>query len=140
MDKQELIELINKLLADNDYFVVDANIGADQNITVYIDKYSGNISLDDCENLHRKLYPHLEQIYDNFELTVSSPGLTSDLLVWQQYYKHKGQDIRIILKDGRTIEGTIVDADQNQVKVQTKKQLLTIDYSQINKAKLIIKF
>ncbi len=140
IDKNEIRQIVEQNLDSNDYFIVDITVGADEKITVYIDKFNGNITLDDCQKLHNKIYPELEELYDNFDLTVSSPGLTSGLKVWQQYYKNIGQEIEILQTDGKTIRGKIIEADQNQVKIQTKNQTITLPYDQIKKAKLILKF
>jgi len=140
IDKQTVENLVRQLIDDNDYFVVDITVGSDDKITVYLDKFGKGISLDECEQFHRKLYPELEKMYDNFDLTVSSPGLTVEFKVWQQYYKNKGREIEVLTNDGNTYRGTIVDADDNQVVLQTKKQLVTLPYDQIKKAKLVLKF
>ncbi len=140
IDKNEIRQIVEQNLDSNDYFIVDITVGADEKITVYIDKFNGNITLDDCEKLHSKIYPKLEELYDNFDLTVSSPGLTSGLKVWQQYYKNIGQEIEILQTDGKTIRGKILEADENQVKIQTKNQIITLPYDHIKKAKLILKF
>ncbi len=140
IDKQQIEELVRQLIDDNDYFVVDVTVGSDDKITVYLDKFGSGISLDECEAFHRKLYPELEKLYDNFDLTVSSPGLTTEFKVWQQYYKNKGQEIEVLTVDGQQMRGTIIDADQDKVVLQVKKQQVTLPYDQIKKAKLVLKF
>ncbi len=139
LEENTIREIVKNAIDDNDIFIVDINVGSNNKITVYLDKYGG-LSLDDCERIHRKIYPEIEQLEDKFELTVSSPGLTSEFKVWQQYHKNIGQEIEIILKDGRTIRGKITEADQDKISLQTKKEQLTIPYTDIKKAKLILKF
>ncbi len=139
LEENTIREIVKKAIDDNDIFIVDINVGSNNKITVYLDKYRG-LSLDDCERIHRKIYPEIEQLEDKFDLTVSSPGLTSEFKVWQQYHKNIGQEIEIILTDGRTVRGKITEADEEKVSLQTKKEQLTIPYTDIKKAKLILKF
>ncbi len=139
-DKETIENIVSQALQDNDYFIVDITVGSDDKITVYIDKFSGNISLDDCQELHKKIYPQIEEHYDNFELNVSSPGLTTPLKVWQQYYKHKGGEIEVLTNDGKNILAKIVDADEQQVVLNAKGKQITLPYSEIKKAKLVLKF
>ena len=139
-DKDTIKNIVTQALQDNNYFIVDITVGSDEKITVYIDKFSGNITLDDCQELHRKIYPEIEKLYDNFELNVSSPGLTTPLKVWQQYYKHRGEEIDVLTNDGKNINAKIVDADEQQVVLNAKGKQITLPYSDIKKAKLVIKF
>ena len=138
-DKDKIRQIVDNALDDNDLFVVDITVGKRNNITVYLDSYRG-LSLDDCERIHRKIYPEIEEIDDDFELTVSSPGLTSEFKVWQQYHKNKGKEIEIITTDGLTYRGTIEEADEEKFTLKTKKQTLSFSYNDVKRAKLVLKF
>ncbi len=140
IDKEKIKQIVQNSLKDNDFFVVDLTVGADEKITVYIDKFSGSISLDDCEHLHKKIYPYIEELYGNFDLTVSSPGLTTEFKVWQQYYKNRGQEIDVLLHNGERFKAKIIDANEQQVVLDTGKKQITLQYPEIKKAKLVLKF
>jgi ribosome maturation factor RimP len=71
IDKQTVENIVRQLIDDNDIFVVDVTVGSNDKITVYLDKFGSGFSLSDCEQFHNKLYPELEKIYENFDLTVS---------------------------------------------------------------------
>ncbi len=134
-DIEKFLEEIN----DVDFFVVDVSISPSMKVKVFVDNYKG-ISIGECEQIHRQLYSFIDGKIENFELEVSSPGLTKPLKVWQQYDKLKGKEISIITKDDENYEGKIEKADNAQVQIKTAKETITFDYTQIKKAKIILKF
>ena len=134
-DIEKFLEEIN----DVDFFVVDVSISPSMKVKVFVDNYKG-ITIGECEQIHRQLYPFIDGKIENFELEVSSPGLTKPLKVWQQYDKLKGKEISIITKDDENYEGKIEKADNAQVQIKAAKETITFDYTQIKKAKIILKF
>ncbi len=134
-DIEKFLEKIN----DVDFFIVNVSISPSMKIKVFVDNYKG-ISIGECEQIHRQLYPFINKKVDNFELEVSSPGLTKPLKVWQQYDKLKGKEISIKISDEETYIGKIEKADKAQLQIKTAKETLTFDYTQIKKAKIILKF
>ena len=138
-DKDQIWQIVAGQLDDNEIFIVDVSVGKNNNITVFLDSYRG-LTLDDCERIHRKIYPLIEEIDDDFQLTVSSPGLTTEFKVWQQYHKNIGQEVEVVTNDGRMYRGTIEDADDKQFTLKTKKQVITIPYTDVKRTKLVLKF
>jgi ribosome maturation factor RimP len=128
-------------ILNNDFFIVDVKVNErNDKINVYLDRFSGGLTLADCERIHRELYPEIELIKDNFELVVSSPGLTKPLKVWQQYYKNIGKKIKITTNAGEFFEAEIISADKEKVILRKINDFTPVEfqYNQIKKAVLKI--
>ncbi len=137
--KQYIIDYLKDTLSE-DIFLVEVKIGSNQKIRVDLDKMDG-IKLEECLQIHKQLYAEIEKNTENFELEVSSPGLSGNLRVWQQYSKIVGNEINLTTQDGLNFTGKLNYADQNQIKIQkSKEEELTLSYNEIKKAKQVIKF
>ena len=113
------------LLADQpQYFLVDLKIKPTNNIKLFLDGDQG-ITIEKCISINRALYKHLEESglfpNDDFSLEVSSPGLDEPLKLHRQYLKNKGRLVEILLKDGRKIEGKLLEANETDLVVEETK-------------------
>ena len=100
------------LLADQpQYFLVDLKIKPTNNIKLFLDGDQG-ITIEKCISINRALYKHLE---------VSSPGLDEPLKLHRQYLKNKGRLVEILLKDGRKIEGKLLEVNETDLVVEETK-------------------
>jgi len=113
------------LLADQpQYFLVDLKIKPTNNIKLFLDGDQG-ITIEKCISINRALYKHLEESgmfpNDDFSLEVSSPGLDEPLKLHRQYLKNKGRLVEILLKDGRKIEGKLLEVNEEDLVVEETK-------------------
>lgn len=150
--KQLIQERIDEL--DNGLFVVDLRISSSNQINVELDKHDGNVSVDDCIRVSRNVEHNLDREDEDFELNVSSAGLDKGLRVFAQYKKNIGRDVKVKRKEGGKIEGTMIDATEEQIVVQTtrkeriegkkKKETIVEDHvipmSNIQETKIVISF
>ena len=109
MDKESLKSFINKELEGSDYFLVELKVSADNEITVEIDS-DGNVDIDDCISLSRKIEEAFSRDEEDYELEVGSAGLTSPFKVLRQYEKHIGDEIEVIEKGGKKRAGVLKEA------------------------------
>ncbi len=136
----ELVKNILDKIIDEKIFIVDLKINPNTKITLYLDSFQG-ITLDECTAIHRRLAEELRETSDDFLLEVSSPGLTSNLIVWQQYAKLKDKQISINTTENQSITGTVTNANETEVSITlNNNETLTFQYNQIKKAKPIINF
>ncbi len=156
ISKKLVKQLINERIEELDrgLFVVDLKISSDNKIKVELDKYEGYVSVDDCIRVSRNVEHNLDREEDDFELSVSSAGLDKGLRVFAQYKKNIGRDVIVKRKEGKKLEGTMVDATPEQITVQTsskeavegkkKKELVVVDHvilmSNILETKIVISF
>jgi len=149
---QELTQRINRLLEGNSaHFLVEVRIKPTNNIKVFIDADEG-MPLSTLIDYNRKLYKELEEsgLYPdgNFSLEVSSPGLDEPLKLQRQYKKNVGRYVDVVLADGQTKDGKLLEANEDGIVIEIekgkgkKKEVLqeTILFENIKTTKIQIKF
>lgn len=156
ISKKKVTQLVNERIEelDNGLFIVDLRISSSNQINVELDKYEGNVSVDDCIRVSRNVEHNLDRDEQDFELHVSSSGLDKGLRVFAQYKKNIGRDVKVKRKEGGKIEGTLIDATEEQIVIQNsrkeriegkkKKQTIVEDHiipmSNVLETKIVISF
>ena len=128
-------------------FLVSAKVSTQNVINVFVDKVEG-ISISECLQVSRFIEQDLDRDVEDFQLSVSSPGLTNTFLVKEQYQKNKGKDIAVKLKNGKKVKGKLLTFDdditlETSKKVKGKKikktEEIIISSKEIKEIKLVIK-
>lgn len=156
ISKKKVEALINERIEelDNGLFIVELNISSANVISVELDKYEGNVSVDDCIRVSRNVEHNLDREEQDFELNVSSAGLDKGLRVFPQYKKNVGRDVKVKLSEGGSLEGTMIAATPEDITIQTtrkeriegkkKKETIVEDHvlsmDQIKETKIVISF
>lgn len=124
ISKKKVKQLVNERIEelDNGLFIVDLRISSSNRIDVELDKYEGNVSVDDCIRVSRNVEHNLDREEQDFELHVSSSGLDKGLRVFAQYKKNIGRDVKVKRKEGGKIEGTLIEATEEQIIVQNSRK------------------
>ncbi|NLB92429.1 MAG: ribosome assembly cofactor RimP [Bacteroidales bacterium] len=151
LDKIKIEEIVKEKL-DNQTFLVDIRINKSNVIQVYVDSYEG-LSINRCAEISRHLESRLDRDKEDFELQVSSPGLTESFKVREQFLKNIGREVEIITTNAVKLTGTLkkIETDFILLEVSTKekvegekKKLVTrehqIDFKDIKSAKVVISF
>jgi len=140
LNTEKIKTFVESLLKESQFIVEIKYNSKQEKYYIFIDSLEG-IKIADCENIHKALNKYFIENHDDSAIEVSSPGLTSNLIVWQQYKKNIGQTIKIETTDNITIEGQISNADEKQIEIKTTPtQTQTIQYNTIKKAKVNYKF
>ncbi len=145
-------QMVKGLLEDQpQYFLVEIKIKPTNNVKIYLDGDQG-ITIEKCISINRALYKQLEGSGlfpgDDFSLEVSSPGLDEPLKLHRQYVKNTGRPVEVLLKDGRKVEGKLLEVSDSAVKVEEtrgknkKKEVLLHDltFDNIKSTKLQVVF
>lgn len=146
---EERIEELN-----NGLFVVELTISSNNVIQVEIDKNPGYVAIEDCMAVSRNVEHNLDRETEDFELQVSSAGLDKPFRVLKQYLKNIGKEVKVVLKEGGKIQGTLKAADEKQITLETsrmekpegkkKKELVVEEHifptDQIKETKIVISF
>lgn len=141
--------LVKEKIAETDYYLLSVDIKAGNNIVVV-----GPVSISDCVDISRQIEHNLDREEEDFSLSVSSPGLDKPLRDYRQYIKNIGRHLEIRLADGAELEGELIAADEEEIKVKEekkervegkkKKELIelehTFKYPEIKQAKIKIIF
>lgn len=109
--------LVEELISpEADLFLVHVRIKPTNNVRVYVDGDQG-VGIGRLATLNRALYKKLEEsgIFpaDDFSLEVSSPGVEEPLKLHRQYVKNKGRLAEVLLLDGRTLSGNLVEVGED---------------------------
>jgi ribosome maturation factor RimP len=111
IEKKLLTALTEDFLTDSPNYLIDVMVGADNAITVEIDNDEG-VDIDDCVALSRHLDSHLDRDIEDFELTVTSAGLTSPLKTQRQYKKYEGKEMEVLTKQGQKVTGFLKSSNE----------------------------
>jgi ribosome maturation factor RimP len=153
LEKSLLLELTNEYLKDSSSYLVEVSIGTGNNITIEIDNDEG-VDIDECVALSRFIESKLDRENDDFELTVTSAGLTSPLKTLRQYKKFEGKEVEVLGKDGRKYKGELKSSNEDgftiiittKVKPEGSKRKVEISeeinfkFEEIKHTKYLIRF
>ena len=145
-------DIVEKGIAGTGIFLVDILVKPTCSIYVFIDGETG-VSVEDCAKISRLIENNLNRDEADFELQVSSPGITQPFKVIKQYKKNIGNDIDIVFTDGSKQRGMLEQVQEEKIEISWKskesikniagtkdKQLITkkmIDLKNIKTIKII---
>lgn len=134
-------------------FVVSLKVSESNLIQVIVDADSG-LSIDQCVRVSRSIESQINRDEEDFELQVTSPGLSNPLVVTRQYIKNVGRDLKVTMNSGEVHEGKLIKANEEGVELEysykqriegrKKKEVITeqlpLSYEDIKEAKVMISF
>ena len=82
--KETVQNVVEQYLSTTDYYLVDIKVTPDSRVLIEIDSFDG-VSLDFCAALNRHIESHFDREVEDYELEVSSAGLTEPFKVVKQY-------------------------------------------------------
>lgn len=153
ISKDVIRNIILSVIDETSVFVVDVRVDSANKITVEVDKPEG-ITIDECVGISRAVESSLNREDEDFELEVSSPGLTEPFKVMEQYRKNCGRQVDIVKRDGQKISGLLQYADEDGIMLELKTKVretgqkrpktvmqnATINFSDIKSTKVTITF
>ena len=110
IEKKTVCQIVEEWLEGKEYFLVEVTISPDDKIVVEIDHKEG-VWIEDCVDLSRYIESRLNREEEDYELEVGSAGIGQPFKVLQQYLNHVGEEVEVLTKDGRKLEGVLKDAD-----------------------------
>lgn len=150
---EQIRAIIEPATTSDNLFIVDIQIKPGNKISVTIDGMKG-IGIDTCAQISRMIDANLDREIEDFELEVSSPGLTSAFKVKEQYIKNIGKQIEILLKNGEKFNAKLLAASDNEIETEIetadiakgKKKIVksiekkTLSLDSIKHTKLVLTF
>lgn len=152
--RQKIEELLQPLLEDDKYFVVDIKVSLSRlnsKVTVLVDSDEG-IGIDKCTEISRNLGKELDEMMpDKYTLEVSSPGVDFPLKSERMYRKNIGRSLKVVLTDGKEITGKLEGLANHEITlIEDKKRTgkakndpivpIIISLENIKEAQVIISF
>jgi ribosome maturation factor RimP len=152
IDSDLVKKLVEEKLDDN-MFLVDITVNERNVINIFVDSYDG-LTIDQCINISRHVEHSFDRDEEDFELQVSSPGLSANFKVKEQYKKYVGRSVEVVKNTGVELEGIILSATDEGITLETstrelveghkKKQVVVkqhqLKYDEIKSAKAVISF
>lgn len=142
-------------LESPEHFLVQVNVGTGKvqegRVQVLMDSDNG-ITIADCASYSRKLGKFLDEsdfFSLPYQLEVASPGLDFPLNTERQFRKNIGRKLLIDLKDGRQVEGKLLNWNPANLELESEEKskgkktvlkMLEIASADILKAKVTVSF
>lgn len=120
--KDTVKQIVESFLSNKDYYLVDIIITKDNRISVEIDHFEG-VSIDFCIELSKEIESRLDRETEDYELEVSSAGLTEPFKVLKQYEKNIGNEVEVLTKAGIKMTGVLKSSDSEKITLQLEKQI-----------------
>jgi len=152
IDKSKVVKLVQEKL-EKGMFLVDVSVSKNNSISVFIDSVEG-LPIEKCVEISRNIEHNLNRDEEDFDLQVSSPGLTEGFRVIEQYYKYQSKEVEIKTNQDLKLTGILKNVSENSVVIETssrekveghkKKQLITkehiLNFNEIKSTKPVISF
>ncbi|MEG8946042.1 ribosome maturation factor RimP [Rosettibacter firmus] len=147
MKNLKLIEKFEEIIASEGFLLIDTIIRGDDKlriIEIFIDGERA-VTTDDCMRISRLIEKAIDEsnLFKNYRLDVSSPGVDRPLKYLVQYGKHINRNFEVNYKDKdsvKKITGKLIRIDGNQLYFQNKNNEIKINFEDITKAKVLISF
>jgi ribosome maturation factor RimP len=153
ISKELISQIVSECFEGSDCYLVDLVLTLDKHIIIEIDALKG-VSIDDCVHLNRFLADRLSPEIEDYELEVSSAGITQPFKVLRQYQNNRGKEVEVLTRDGQKQIGILGEANEHHFELIVAKQVkpegakrkvtveetLTITYNEVKTTKMIIRF
>ena len=120
IEQTTVLQIVENFVSGTDFYIVEVKVSPENQILVVFDSFEG-ISIDDCEALNNFIESKLDREQEDYELEVSSPGLTEPFKVLKQYEKNKGNEVEIVTKKGEKFSGILTEVNFDNCTLQTEK-------------------
>lgn len=113
IQKQVIVDLVDQflLVSESESYLIDVTVSRNNQIVITLDNDEA-IDIDECVALSQYIDEHMDREVEDFELEVGSAGLTSPLRTLRQYAKYEGDEVEVLMRDGRKLVGTLGAADE----------------------------
>jgi len=153
ISKDSVYQIVEQFLVDKNYYLVDVKVTPDNRISVEIDSFDG-VTIEFCMEVNRHIESQLDREVEDYELEVSSAGLTEPFKVLKQYEKNLGNEVEVLTKSGKKVSGLLVEVSEKEFSLEIEKtekpegakrkitvtENLTFLYEDIKTTKYIIRF
>lgn len=153
IDKDKISHIVEEKLSGTSDYLTDVQVLPNNSIIVEIDNDEG-VNMDTCASLSRFIESHFDREAEDFELTVTSAGLTSPFRTPRQYNKYVGKEVEVLTAGGVKHKGVLKSADEEgfaivitkKVKPEGAKRKIEVEeelsfaYSEVKYTKYIIRF
>ena len=135
-----IIDDIKSIVNSYDAKFYDSEIVSENSETifrVYIVKEDG-VNLDLCASISRDVSPLLDinaPVSGEYRFEVSSPGIERKLTKKEHFIYSIGLKVKVKVLGAKKLKGTLVEADNEGIKVETKDGIESFKYNELGTVK-----
>lgn len=122
IEKQIIQGLVDEFIKETGLFLVAVKVSSTNRISILVDTNKG-ITIEECGAIHRHIENSLDRDKEDFELQVSSPGLDTPFLVFEQYLKNEGRKVEVIDNDGIKHTGNLKNVTKGGFELETELKI-----------------
>lgn len=120
LDKKKIEELVNESVEGSDKFLVELSVSSANVVDVFVDGDNG-ISIKECVKISRLIESTFDREVEDYELRVSSPGLSRPFKMIRQYKKYLDKKIVVATAEDKKINGVLKSVTDNGFQLERKK-------------------
>ena len=153
IDKEIVRQFVEDFAKGTEIFPVTVDVKPGNIIVVEIDSDS-SVGIDDCIALNKFIESKLDRDDEDYELEVGSAGISQAFKILRQYQKNIGNEVEVLTKAGKKLQGILKDAGEENIVLTIEKQEkpegakrkitveedLTFTYEEIKYTKYLIRF
>jgi ribosome maturation factor RimP len=146
ISKKNIEQVVEKFLSGTNKFLVEIKVSSANVIDVYVDGDDG-ISISECVAISRQIERTFDREQEDYELHVSSPGLTKPFVLLRQYEKYIGREIKVLTMDDEKKQGVLKSVSNEEIEIEFKIgkkgqeiKLEKLLFDNIKEAKPVISF
>ena len=145
--EKTLLKYLTPIFLDTKYEIVRIKVYETKNkiVQIMIDHSNKIIGIEDCAKYSRMISDFLDEknlISQDFSLEVSSPGINRPLTRLKDFYKCKGNKVKItkINLENKKIscKGILTEVTENSILLDQNDNLVSIKLNKICDAKLLV--
>ena len=148
--KEQVEYLVQEKISGTEIFLVEVKIHPGNQVNVQIDKPQG-ISIEECVEVSRHILANIDREIEDYNLEVSSPGLSAPFKVREQYLKNTGKNVEVLMNDGSKYNGKLLNytEQETEIEIQVKEnnkskklinEIIALNNADIKTVKVIISF
>ncbi len=131
---------IAKIVEANGAFLYDIEIVTEFEETIFrvLITKTGGVSLDECASISYELSPFLDvhpPVSQAYRLEVSSPGIERKLTKPIHFQNAIGEKVKLKIAGGEKQKGTLLEADDKGISVETKEGKKSFAYNELHTCK-----
>ena len=114
IDTKQIIEIAERHAEGSELFVVGCTVSPANEVELTIDS-DASVDIEQCIALSRAIEAELDRDAEDFELTVMSAGIGSELKCLRQYRKLVGRPVEVLLASGVKITARLDEVDDESL-------------------------
>jgi ribosome maturation factor RimP len=120
LDKNKIETIVNEHVEGTDKFLVDITVSSANAVDVYVDGDNG-ISIKECVKISRLIESAFDREVEDYELRVSSAGLTKPFKLLRQYKKYIDREIEVVTIGDKKVKGILKSVTDTGFELELKK-------------------